>query len=115
MGKNVTAYTKLETIFNRWNALNNAASILHWDNATMMPSGSGDTRGEQLTVPLPSFLMEIITSSPASLVIYLPMRKPKLPRLVTGSRPNFGEMKRIWCHATALPTELVSALTKSLP
>ncbi|HEU5048622.1 MAG TPA: carboxypeptidase M32 [Rickettsiales bacterium] len=103
-------YASLESIFTRWNALNNAASILHWDNATMMPSGAGDMRGEQLAV-LAELAHETIT-------------QPVLGELFAGAeaqagsldewqQANLREMKRVWRHATALPVELVSAMTKA--
>ena len=44
----MTAYQQLETRFRRLGALEEAISVLHWDSATMMPSGGAATRAEQL-------------------------------------------------------------------
>lgn len=106
----MTDYKKLETIFSRWSALRNAASILHWDNATMIPAGSGDTRGEQLTV-LAELSHEIITQP--VLGDLFDKAEEKVAALDNWQRANLYEMKRTWLHATALPVELVSALTRT--
>jgi len=44
----VTAYARLEDRFRSLGALKEAAGVLHWDMATMMPKGGADARGEQL-------------------------------------------------------------------
>ena len=106
----MTAYNTLETIFRRWNALGNASSMLHWDNATMMPSGSGDVRGEQLMV-LAELSHEIITQPMLGDVFA--KAESELASLDDWQQANMREMKRLWRHATAVPVELVSALTKA--
>jgi carboxypeptidase Taq len=106
----MTAYNTLETVFRRWNALGNASSMLHWDNATMMPSGSGDVRGEQLTV-LAELSHEIITQP--MLEDVFAKAESELASLDDWQQANMWEMKRLWRHATAVQVELVSALTKA--
>ena len=42
------AYAELEQRFRRWSALRDAAGMLHWDMAAMMPEGGHGARAEQL-------------------------------------------------------------------
>lgn len=106
----MTAYLNLEAIFRRWFALRGAASMLGWDNATMLPSGSGEVRGEQLAA-LAEVSHETITN---------PELSPLFANAEAGSaaldewqQANLREMKRLWRHETAVPAGLVSALTKA--
>ncbi len=42
------AYAQLERRFARMGALNEAAGMLHWDMAAVMPEGGHESRAEQL-------------------------------------------------------------------
>jgi len=42
------AYAELERRFARMSAVNRASAILNWDRSTMMPSGAGEDRADQL-------------------------------------------------------------------
>jgi carboxypeptidase Taq len=46
----VTAYDDLSAIFRRIGALEEAAGLLHWDMATLMPPGGAVARAEQIAV-----------------------------------------------------------------
>jgi len=46
----MTAYDLLTERFARIETINEAASVLSWDAATMMPPGGGAARGDQLAV-----------------------------------------------------------------
>jgi carboxypeptidase Taq len=46
----MTAYDRLTTRFSRIATINEASSVLGWDAATMMPTGGGAARGDQLAV-----------------------------------------------------------------
>lgn len=106
----MTAYQKLEKIFSRYNALRDAAAILNWDNATMLPGGAGDTRAQQLTV-LAELSHETITEP--SIGDCIASAEAGLSSLDEWQQANLHEMKRQWQHATALPVELVSAMTRT--
>lgn len=106
----MTAYQDLEVIFRRSYALKGASSILHWDNATMMPSHSGDVRSEQLAA-IAEAAHEIITHP--RLADLFDMADSEKPSLTDWQLANLREMKRIWQHETAVPAKLVSALTKA--
>lgn len=104
------AYNQLETIFARWGALRDVSSMLGWDNATMMPSGSGGVRAEQLTV-LAELTHEMITRP--EIADLLGNAEAEKATLSDWQQANLREMKRTWQHAAALPTELVAAITKA--
>jgi carboxypeptidase Taq len=106
----MSPYLQLEAIFRRWSALKSASAMLGWDNAAMMPQNAGDVRGEQMAV-LAEVSHEVITQA-------------KLGDLIAGAEANKGtlddwqqanlrEMKRLWQHQTAVPADLVSAISKA--
>ena len=106
----MNAYNELESTFRRAYALKGASSILHWDNATMMPSGAGDVRSEQLAA-LAEASHEIITHPKLSDLFS--KAESKKDHLDEWQQANLREMKRAWQHETAVPAKLVSDLTKA--
>ncbi len=103
-----SAYHELEARFRRLNALREAAAILHWDMATMMPEGGASARAEQLAT--------------LRVVCHEVLSDPALPDLLAAAEdealdawqsPNLREMRRQWSQATALPADLVAALSKA--
>ena len=97
----------LETRFRQIAAIDNAAGILHWDTATMLPAGSSEARGEQLAA-LAEVSHEKLTD-PALAGWFDTASKEELD---DWRRANLEEMRARYLHATALPQSLVSALTK---
>ncbi len=104
----MSAYAELESIFRTHAALRGASSMLGWDNATMLPENSGEARGAQLAA-LAEVCHDIIT-------------QPKLGDLIAKAESEHGvlddwqqanlrEMKRAWQHETAVPADLVSAIS----
>ena len=49
-GNEVTPYEELETRFRDLSHLGHAGAILHWDEASMMPAGGGEARGESMAL-----------------------------------------------------------------
>jgi carboxypeptidase Taq len=106
---NLAPYQTLEARFARLGALQDATAMLQWDSATVMPAGGAPARAEQLA-QLKLVCHEIVTD-------------PALADLLAGAaaqndldpwqRANLAEMRRIWVHATAVPAELVEALSKA--
>ena len=102
-----TPYQELEDRFARINALGGAASMLHWDMSTMMPSGGVKSRSEQLAV-LKSVHHSMITD-------------PAISDLLDGAeadttldawgRANVREMRRTWVHQAAIEAKLVEAMS----
>jgi carboxypeptidase Taq len=102
-------YKTLEARFARLGALQEAAAVLHWDSATFMPEGGAAARAEQLAT--------------LRVVCHEILADPALADLLAGAeaqngldpwqRANVAEMRRLWVHATAVPADLVAALSKA--
>jgi carboxypeptidase Taq len=101
-------YAELEVRFKRLNSLREAAAVLHWDTAAMMPEGGASARAEQLAT--------------LRVVCHEVLSDPALPDLLDGAAEerlerwqaaNVREMRRQWLHATAIPADLVAALSKA--
>ncbi len=83
--------------------------MLHWDMATQMPAGGAEARSEQVAT--------------LKLVCHEIIADPSMPDLLSGAeaqndldpwqRANLVEMRRSWLHASALPGDLVEALSKA--
>lgn len=106
----VQAYRRLEAIFCRLLKLRDAASVLSWDTAAMMPEGGADARGEQ-TAALQVVLHESITRP--EIAGLLDEAEGLADQLDPWQRANLREMRREWIHAAAVPPELVEALSKA--
>jgi carboxypeptidase Taq len=106
----LSPYQQLEQEFRRLHAFRSAASILRWDSAVMMPSGSSDLRGEQLAA-LETEAHSLVTSPRVSRL--LDRAEANLPGLEDWQRANLREMRRERDHAIATPQNLVSRLAKA--
>ncbi len=106
----MTPYFELESIFKRWSAVRSASAMLGWDNATMMPENSGDARGEQLSA-LADICHEIITQP--KLGDLFAKAEAQNNTLNDWQTANLHEMKRCWQHATAVPADLVTAISNA--
>lgn len=105
----MSAYRTLHERFARLGALGEAVGILHWDAATTMPAGGAGARGEQLAA--------------LKVVLHDGLADPALPDLLEDAdgqndldawqRANVAEMRRAVAHATAVPADLVAALSKA--
>ncbi|TAN69784.1 MAG: carboxypeptidase M32, partial [Magnetospirillum sp.] len=104
----MAAYARLEATFRKAAALGDALAILQWDMATMMPDGGAESRAEQIAT-LKGIQHETVTA-------------PELADLLASAegdslddweRANLREMRREWVHASALPADLVDALTRA--
>ena len=100
------AYDRLKARFGRIAALGEAASMLHWDAAAMMPPGGGESRGEQLAA-LAGLAHELLTA---------PVVAEDF-EIARGEGPweeaNLALMARAHARATALPTDLVEATARA--
>ena len=105
----MTKYQEVETRFRRLGSLQEAAGILQWDTATLMPSGGAGARAEQ--------------SATLALVCHEMLTDPAIGDLLDGAerqndldawqRANLREMRRGWLHATAVPGDLVEAASRA--
>ncbi|MDP6775000.1 MAG: carboxypeptidase M32, partial [Rhodospirillales bacterium] len=103
-----TAYARLEDRFRRLLLLGQAAGVLHWDMATMMPSGGARARAEQLAVLAAARHALLADRETGDL-----LEAAAAAELDDWRRANLREMKRRWRHATALDEDLVEALSRA--
>jgi carboxypeptidase Taq len=104
-----TPYHQLEARFARLGALQEATSFLHWDSATFMPEGGANARAEQLAA-LKVVCHEILTDSALPDLFAAAAAQDELD---PWQRANVTEMHRLHAHATAVPPDLVAALSKA--
>ena len=100
------AMARLTSRFARIAALGEAAGMLHWDAATMMPPGGGSSRGEQLAA-LAGLSHELLTA---------PVVEEDLEIAIAEGAwetANLDLMTRAHARATALPTDLVEATARA--
>lgn len=104
-----SAYDALEKRFRRLGLVRDAAGVLQWDMAAMMPKGGADVRGDQLAT--------------LKVIIHEQMTDPAMADLIAAAneaalddwrRANLREMRRAWVHASAVPGDLVEALSKAV-
>src|SRR5262245_9983541 len=105
------AYTSLESRFRRINLINDAAGVLQWDMAAMMPNGGADVRGDQLANLRVVAHEQLIDKSVGDL---LSEAETSASGLDPWQRANLYEMRRDWRHATAVPADLVAAQSKAV-
>jgi len=103
------AYGELEQRFRRWNALRDAAGMLHWDMAAMMPEGGHGARAEQLAA-LGVVGHQLLTDEATGNLLE---KAEGSVELDAWQRANLAEMRRLYIHATALSPDLVEAMSKA--
>ena len=106
----LTPYQQLEVEFRRLHAFRSAATILRWDSAVLMPTGSADIRGEQLAA-LETECHSIVISPRVSRL--LDRADANLQMLDDWQIANLREMRREREHAIATPQSLISRLAKA--
>ncbi len=103
-----SAYTTLERRFSRISSIDGALSMLDWDQATMMPNGGAGARAEQLAT-LKLIRHESLCSP--EIAALLAAAEDDAAQLDSWQRSNLTRMRRSWRNATALPADLVEALS----
>ncbi|MFL2782602.1 MAG: carboxypeptidase M32 [Rhodospirillales bacterium] len=105
------SYIELEKHFSRLLALREAAGLLHWDASTMMPKGinSSNARSEQISA-IATICHEIINDNKVSDLLD---EAEDSSNLTIWQTSNLREMRHIWTHETAIPKDLIEALTKA--
>ncbi|MBZ0217586.1 MAG: carboxypeptidase M32, partial [Fimbriimonadaceae bacterium] len=98
------AYLALETQERQMHAVRGALSMLHWDRAVMMPSGSAPSRAEQ-TAGLSRILHGMVTAPQRGDLIDKALENQS--SLDDWSRANLNEIHRGYVRATALSPDLV--------
>ncbi len=107
----VNSYGLLESRFRRLATLQEAAGMLHWDMATVMPDGGRSARAEQLAT-IEVICHEVLTApETADLLDSAEMGKAGLN---AWQRANLAEMRRTHTHATALDAQMVEAMSRAV-
>lgn len=101
------AYQVLEQKFARIGAIGEAAGMLHWDMAAVMPEGGHGARAEQLAV-LNVLAHEMLTARETGDLL-----ETAGSGLDTWQAANLREMRRLHTHATALSPTFVETMTKA--
>ena len=101
------AYARLQDQFTRLATLNEAAAVLGWDAAAMMPAGGAAARGDQLAVLAGLAHGQLMAPSVAQ----------DLAAAHTSDDPwqaaNLRAMQHAYTRATALPADLVEATSRA--
>lgn len=90
--------------------LRHVEAFVAWDEATMMPEGGGAARAEALSA-LRGLIHQQATR--ADLADLFAAAAAEAGRLLPWQQANLREMKREWVHATALPQDLVEAMSRA--
>lgn len=105
----MSAYIALERRLKRLADLDGAASVLHWDQAAVMPKGGNVARGEQLAA-LGGVVHEILTGAETAELIEAATAEP----LDSWQAANLALARRRYIRATALPRDLVEARARAI-
>ncbi len=106
----VSAYQALEDRFRRLSLLDEAEAILGWDRNTMMPAKAGEGRAEVMA-ELGAIQHRLLTDGATADL--LAEAESSTTALDPWQRANLTEMRRAHVHATALPEDLVTAITRA--
>ena len=103
----MTAYARLTQRFARIATIGEASSVLGWDAATMMPSGGGAVRGDQLAV-LAGLAHGLLTAPEAAQDLADADEGPD-----EWHAANLRLMRHAHTRATAVPADLVEAQARA--
>lgn len=106
----MSAYQSLEAAFGRVGAVEEAVAVLHWDQAAMMPAGGAAARAEQVAT-LRGIAHEMMTAP--EIGDWLAAADNQAAALGPWQQANLREMRRRWRHASAVPGNLVAALSRA--
>jgi len=104
-----SAYRQLENRFRRIGLIGEASAVLQWDSAAIMPDGGAQARGEQLA-ELRAISHGILTGSETSDLIEAAEDESGLN---DWQKANLDLIRRRWVRATAIPEDLVVAVSRA--
>ncbi len=104
-----SAYLKLEKRYNRLALLGEVGGILHWDSATIMPTGAARGRGEQIA-ELKAICHNLIIARETADLIEAASQQTNLN---PWQNSNLELIRQHWIRATAVPEDLVVSLSKA--
>src|SRR5690242_18272324 len=97
----MTAYQKLKDAFTRLSHLNYINSIMMWDEAVMMPDGSGKARAEALAT-FNGIHQKLLSSKQHKKLI----ESAKQESLLPWDKANLSLMEKQYKRATCIPKRL---------
>jgi carboxypeptidase Taq len=103
-----SSYANLERRFAQLSRLQDIAAMLQWDSAAMMPPGGAEARAEQLAM-LKVMAHELLTEPAVG--DWLAGAESETGGLNEWQRANLHEMRRSYLRATAVPADLISAIS----
>ncbi|XOV88247.1 MAG: carboxypeptidase M32 [Pseudomonadota bacterium] len=103
----MASYSALQAHFEKIYDLKHLSAIASWDEAAMMPKGGGEARGRALST-LGVVIHELLSDASLPDLIAAAAEEPGLSEWQSA---NVREMGRMVREATALPAELVRALS----
>jgi len=107
------AYGSLEARFRRLALVREAAGVLQWDMAAVMPAGGANVRGEQMAA-LKEIGHEMLTAPALSELLERAAEEAAAGALDAWQAANLREMRRDWLHATAVPADLVGRHSRAV-
>ena len=105
----MTAFSRLQDRFTRIATLGEAAAMLGWDAAAMMPEGGGAARGDQLAVLAGLSHQMLVEPATGDDLAEAETRPPDNP----WDAANLRLMRRAYVRATAVPGSLVEATARA--
>lgn len=111
MPQPVKAYAELEKRFARIAKLGGAVGMLHWDQSVVMSRGGAEARGEQIST-LRVLAHELLVAPEMAALLHEAGRGGDA--LGAWQAANLREMTRRHAHATAVPGDLVEALSRAI-
>lgn len=103
-------YRTLEQRFQRLTILQSIDELLYWDTSVVMPSKAAASRGDQAAL-LQVLEHEQLTAPEVAEL--LDAAEGRASELGPWQRANLREMRRTWSHASAVPGDLVEALSQA--
>lgn len=104
------AYSRLERRFHDISVLGDTIRMLHWDQATMMPTGGAGARSEQIA-RLEVIRHERLTTG--DMAAFLAEAEATAASLGSWQQANLREMRRVADQAAAVPEDLVAAHSRA--
>ena len=104
-----SAYQQLEQRFRKVALLSEAIGMLRWDQSVLMPAGGAVARGEQVAA-LAVIRHGIMTDHTLSDLLNEASAQGGLDAWQVA---NLREMRRKWINSTAIPADLVEAMSKA--
>jgi len=106
----MTPYQQLEAAFRHAALIEEASAFLSWDAAVNMPDKSAESRAEQMAT---LGVLSHQTLTRPEIADWIAAAEGSNTALNPWQRANLREMRRVWVHRAAVPSDLVAAATRA--